>query len=396
MSVSHITGVTTRKENVTMFLADSTKGYKLCQPGDIVINTMWAYMAALGVARQTGTVSPSYGVYTPRNTEQLDPDYLNLLLRTELYRTQYNHRSTGITSSRLRLYADEFLAIPLICPPLSEQAAIVRYLDHTDELISRYISAKERLIALLEEQRQAVIQHAVTRGIDPNVNLRPTKIKWLCQIPKHWTLRRLGQLATKFGSGVTPRGGATVYQETGIPFLRSQNVHFDGLRLSDVARISSNLHQELSSSHVRPRDVLLNITGASIGRVCSVPEDFVEANVNQHVCIIRPNQDHLVSRFLAAFLSTPGAQSEIRTEQTGASREGLTLQSIRDFRIPLPPLPEQQNIISDIDKTTDKVYQAISAARRQISLMNEYRTRLIADVVTGQLDVRNAAVELPD
>ena len=127
-----------------------------------------------------------------------------------------------------------------------------------------------------------------------------------------------------------------------------------------------------------------------------MPEDFVEANVNQHVCIIRPNQDHLVSRFLSAFLSTPGAQSEIRTEQTGASREGLTLQSIRDFRIPLPPLPEQQNIISDIDKTTDKVYQAISAARRQISLMNEYRTRLIADVVTGQIDVRDAAVELPD
>ena len=127
-----------------------------------------------------------------------------------------------------------------------------------------------------------------------------------------------------------------------------------------------------------------------------MPEDFAEANVNQHVCIIRPNQGHLVSRFLVAFLTTPGAQSEIRTEQTGASREGLTLQSIRDFRIPLPPVPEQQNIISEIDKTTDKVYQAISAARRQIDLMHEYRTRLIADVVTGQLDVRDAAVELPN
>ena len=329
-----------------------------------------------------------------RPTVQAHPRFMGYALDSPPAAFQKSSMGRGITI--MHVYSSQLKNMCIPFPPLEEQAAIVRYLDHADDCINRYITAKERLIALLQEERQAVIHETVTRGLDPNVALGPTKIKWLGQIPKHWALRRLGQLATKFGSGVTPRGGATVYQEAGIPILRSQNVHFDGLRLSDVARISPNLHQELSSSHVRPRDVLLNITGASIGRVCSVPEDFAEANVNQHVCIIRPNQDHLVSRFLVAFLSTPGAQSEIRVEQTGASREGLTLQSIRDFRIPLPPVPEQQNIISDIDKTTDKVYQAISAARRQISLMNEYRTRLIADVVTGQLDVRDDAVELPD
>ena len=168
-----------------------------------------------------------------------------------------------------------------------------------------------------------MIHQAVTRGLDPDVQTKPGEIPWLENIPKHWDVRRLGQLATKFGSGVTPRGGAAVYRDTGVPFLRSQNVHFDGLRLDDVVRIPPNLHESMSASHVQPHDVLLNITGASIGRVCSVPHDLGQGNVNQHVCIIRPNQELLLSRFLVAFLSTSGAQNDIRTEQTGASREGL-------------------------------------------------------------------------
>ena len=279
-------------------------------------------------------------------------------------------------------------------PPLDEQHTIVRYLDHADELISRYISAKERLITLLEEQRQAVIHQAVTRGLDSDVQTKPGEIPWLENIPKHWDVRRLGQLATKFGSGVTPRGGAAVYRDNGVPFLRSQNVHFDGLRLDDVVRIPLNLHESMSASHVQPHDVLLNITGASIGRVCSVPYDLGQGNVNQHVCIIRPNQQRLLSRFLVAFLSTSGAQNDIRTEQTGASREGLTLQSIRDFRIPLPSISEQTQIVHRIDEATHDVYRAIASTSRQIDLTNEYRTRLIADVVTGQIDVRDTVVEL--
>ena len=290
---------------------------------------------------------------------------------------------------------EKFAAMRIPIPPIDEQAAIVRYLDYADELISRYISAKERLIALLEEQRQAVIHQAVTCGLDPDVQTKPGEIPWLENIPKHWDVRRLGQLATKFGSGVTPRGGAAVYRDTGVPFLRSQNVHFDGLRLDDVVRIPPNLHESMSASHVQPHDVLLNITGASIGRVCSVPHDLGQGNVNQHVCIIRPNQELLLSRFLVAFLSTSGAQNDIRTEQTGASREGLTLQSIRDFRTPLPPISEQTQIVHRIDEATHDVYRAIASTSRQIDLANEYRTRLIADFVTGQIDVRGAAIALP-
>ena len=217
MSVSHKTGVTPRKQNVTMFLAESNVGYKVCRPGDIVINTMWAYMAALGVAWQKGLVSPSYGVYRPLPHSSLNPDYVDRLLRTEEYRTAYLSRSTGITDSRLRLYPEQFLGIPLLHPPLAEQAAIVRYLDHAGRCILRYVSAKWRLIALLEEEKQAVVNRAVTEGLNHNVRFKPSGVEWMGDVPEHWEVAQLGRI------GVFSKGsGGTKDDEVpdGIPCVR--------------------------------------------------------------------------------------------------------------------------------------------------------------------------------
>ena len=166
MSVSHKTGVTPRKQNVTMFLAGSTVGYKVCRPGDIVINTMWAYMAALGVARQKGLVSPSYGVYRPFQDRSLNPDFIDHLLRTETYRTAYLTRSTGITDSRLRLYPDAFLGIQLLSPPIEEQRTIVQYLDKTERQFQAHVSAKKRQIELMEEYRTRLVADVVTGKLD--------------------------------------------------------------------------------------------------------------------------------------------------------------------------------------------------------------------------------------
>ena len=166
MSVSHKTGVTPRKGNVTMFLAESNVGYKLCRPGDIVINTMWAYMAALGVARQNGLVSPSYGVYRPLNHEYLNHDYIDSLLRTEAYRTNYLIRSTGITTSRLRLYPESFLDVTFLYPPRTEQNAIVAYLDRTTAATDDAIARAHRQIELVEEYHTRLIADVVTGQLD--------------------------------------------------------------------------------------------------------------------------------------------------------------------------------------------------------------------------------------
>ena len=166
MSVSHITGVTPRKKSVTMFLAESNIGYKLCRPGDIVINTMWAFMAALGVARQIGLVSPSYGVYRPLNHEHMNHVYIDSLLRTEAYRANYTIRSTGITSSRLRLYPESFLDIPLLCPPSAEQVAIVEHLERATSCTNAAIARTRRQIELVEEYRTRLITDVVTGKLD--------------------------------------------------------------------------------------------------------------------------------------------------------------------------------------------------------------------------------------
>ena len=166
MSVSHKTGVTPRKANVTMFLAESNIGHKLCQPGDIVINTMWAFMAALGVARQEGLVSPSYGVYRPHDESRLNRDYTDSLLRTETYRMNYFARSTGITSSRLRLYPESFLAIPLVCPPRGEQDGIAEHIDKITTSVDDAITRTQHQIDLMNEYRTRLIADVVTGQLD--------------------------------------------------------------------------------------------------------------------------------------------------------------------------------------------------------------------------------------
>ena len=201
---------------------------KRFRAGDVLFGKLRPYLAKVALPNQNGVCVSEFIVVRPRLTD-LSPKYLEQLLRSKPVIDAIDASTFGAKMPRAdwRFIGD--MRIPL--PPLPEQRAIAKYLDYVDRRIQRYIKAKERLIELLEEQKRAVINQAVTRGLDPDVPLKPSGVEWLGDVPAHWEARRLKFLATKFGSGVTPRGGAAVYMELGIPFLRSQNVHFDGLRL---------------------------------------------------------------------------------------------------------------------------------------------------------------------
>lgn len=396
LEVSLRTGVRVRdfeSSNRKQVMSDRDK-YKRARQGDIAYNMMRMWQGAIGVAPEDGLISPAYIVAKP--LPETNARYYEYLFRTGSYMDEVNKFSRGIVSDRNRLYWEDFKQMPSPIPPPEEQSAIVRFLDHADRRIRRFIRTKRKLIELLNEQKQALIHQAVTRGLDPHVKLKPSGVEWLGDVPEHCEIVALRYLATKFGSGITPRGGATVYQTNGIPFLRSQNIHFDGLRLNGVARITEEIHGSLASSHVQPNDVLLNITGASIGRACAVPEEFSEANVNQHVCIIRPRLKRVLPTYLAAFIATPMVQKEIAISQNGASREGLTLQDIRGLKVVLPNVSEQEKVITYINEESTVFNDCIQRAEAEIELITEYRTQLIADVVTGKLNVREAAAQLPD
>ncbi len=168
-------------------------------------------------------------------------------------------------------------------------------------------------------------------------------------IPLGWEVIRMGWLARKLGAGSTPLGGKSVYQSAGVPFLRSQNVHDDGLRLDDVALISRSLHERMSGTHVQRNDILLNITGASIGRCALVPSNFAEGNVSQHVAIIRLVLSD-IRQFIHLSLTSPFFQKVIDDVQVGVSREGLSMQRLRPFPMLIPPLAEQHRIVAKVDE----------------------------------------------
>ncbi|NHB70218.1 restriction endonuclease subunit S [Perlabentimonas gracilis] len=267
-----------------------------------------------------------------------------------------------------------------------EQTAIANYLDRKTAEIDQLIDAKKRLIELYHEEKTAIINQAVTKGINPNAKMKDSGIEWLGEVPEHWEVKRIKQLVSKVGSGVTPSGGASVYQTSGIPLLRSQNIHFDGLKLDDVAYISEDIHNDMSNSKVNAGDVLINITGASIGRTFYVEEWLGEANVNQHVCIIRPKKQ-ISSVYLYYLLRSNIGQEQIRQEQTGSGREGLTFEAIKKFVIPFVEIEEQQSIVHHIVTECSRIDTKIERTQRLIELLAEYRTALISEVVTGKVKV---------
>lgn len=175
-------------------------------------------------------------------------------------------------------------------------------------------------------------------------------------LPKGWKIKKLGEVISKMGSGVTPKGGRETYLSEGIPLIRSQNVLNGELDLSDVAFISEKQHNKMSGSKLKPNDVLLNITGASIGRSCVLPNDFMEGNVNQHVCIIRTNPNELKPFILSQYFLSINGQRIIDSYQVGGNRQGLNYDQLKSFEIPIPPLPEQQKI-AQILSTWDKAIQ---------------------------------------
>ena len=195
-----------------------------------------------------------------------------------------------------------------------------------------------------------------------------------------WSNKKIGNIASKVGSGSTPRGGSEAYTDHGVIFIRSQNVNNDQLLLDDVAYIPEETHLKMSGSKVIANDVLLNITGASIGRSCVVPHDFTEANVNQHVCIIRtPNDDPI---FVQSFLSSENGQNAIQSKQAGGGREGLNFQAIRAIDFHFPPSKEEQTKIATFLSTVD---EKISQLTQKHELLSQYKQGMMQKLFSQQI-----------
>jgi tRNA pseudouridine(38-40) synthase len=198
-------------------------------------------------------------------------------------------------------------------------------------------------------------------------------VEWIGEIPAHWEVTKIKTITIKIGSGVTPKGGAEIYELSGIPLLRSQNIYFDGFRLENVAYITSEIHDSMKNSQVQSGDVLLNITGGSIGRCYFVTNEFNEANVNQHVCIVRPNE-RIITEFLYYILSSTIGQQQIDLCQTGGNREALNFEQLKNFFLCLPKVDEQKNIVQRLKTSLNNINLTIEKFRKEIELTGSSRT----------------------
>jgi type I restriction enzyme S subunit len=291
-------------------------------------------------------------------------------------------QSLGRGSTFMELSLDDLKSFKIPKNSIQEQNKIVYSLESEVNRTDSLITAKELLVKKLSEKLQALIVHAVTKGLTSKTETRNTDIKGLDKIPKHWVVKKFKHITSKIGSGVTPRGGSEVYQRDGIPLLRSQNIYSDGLRLDDVAYISEEIHQSMTNSKVQKGDVLLNITGASLGRCYYFDEEYEEANVNQHVCILRPN-NYVLTKYLHYFLVSSVGQNQIAINEVGGGREGLNFDSIKSFFIPLPPKEEQAEIVFYLEAEVKKIYALQEATEKSIALLIERRESLIYEAVTG-------------
>jgi type I restriction enzyme S subunit len=377
LSVSHTTGVTPRSQkNVTMFKAESYVGHKVARPNDVVINTMWAWMSALGVSKNVGIVSPAYGVYRPLSVKTFLPEYVDYLLRTPMLRWEYICRSTGIRASRLRLYPDKFLDIAFPCPPPAEQEHMVAFLRVKEVQVRRLIRNKRRLIGLLNEQKQVIINRAVTRGLNAAAPMKPTGIDWMPEVPAHWEVVPLRHLTTCLDGKRVPLEASAREKMLGdIPYWGAN-------------QIIDHLNDFLFDEDL----ILLGEDGAPFFDRNKPVAFFSQGKVwpNNHIHVLRPRPGNR-PEFIVHALNCVDYTNYVG----GATRDKLTQSYMKAIPIPIPPKSEQGDILLHLEQECGPLNETAKRAAREVGLIQEYRERLIADVVTGKLDVRHIDIQTP-
>ena len=293
---------------------------------------------------------------------------------------------------------------PGVLPPLSEQAAIVRFLDHADRRIRRYIRAKQKLIALLKEQKQAIIHQAVTGQIDirtgkPYPVYKDSRVEWLGRIPQRWRAVSLGRLTLDrcdgpFGSGLK----SSHYTDEGIRVVRLQNIGHGTFNDEDAVYIAPEHYATLGDHSVQPGDLLIAGLGDPhhpAGRACVAPTNIRPAMVKADCFRFSVDQEAFLPAF-AALQLTATAHAASAVLSTGATRQRTNLQSTTGRHVVVSSKSEQARVVEYCTGEKARLDAVQQAAGREILLLGAYRTRLIADVVTGKLDVREAATQLPD
>jgi type I restriction enzyme, S subunit len=393
LSVSHYTGVTLKRDSLNSeddFIsnAETLEGYKKVAQGDLVINIMLAWNGSLGISPYDGITSPAYCVY--RAKENNNPEYFGYLFASNLLKTEFRKKSTGIIDSRLRLYSDKFFSIFSVVPPIAEQNQIVEYIKTQSQKINHFISKKQQFITLLKEQRQSVINEAVTKGIDKKVKLKDSGIKWLGNIPEHWEVRRLKNCINgKLRYGANESGYE--YNPSWYRYIRITDFTKEGF-LDEHNKLS--LPIEIGVEYeLADGDILFARSGATVGktfqfRFVSDEEKYCYAG---YLIKASPNESIILSNFLMEYTNSIVFENWKNSIFNKATIENIGADKYCVLKVPVPPITEQKQILDFIKTETATIDTAIAKTVREIELIKEYKEAMIAEAVLGKIHLSHSA-----
>ncbi|WP_374183010.1 restriction endonuclease subunit S [Klebsiella variicola subsp. variicola] len=370
--------------------------YQLVEPNDLVMNKMKAWQGSIAISEYEGIVSPAYFVYKPNNIlfELAHPRYVHYLLRNPIYVTQYLSRSKGIRVNQWDLDPDEFRNIELLLPDKTEQEKIYSFLDHETAKIDNLIEKQQQLIELLKEKRQAVISHAVTKGLNPDVPMKDSGVEWLGEVPEHWTISTLKHHA-KFIDGDRgseyPNDNDLV--DDGVVFLSSKNISNWEINIDDANYISREKFNRLNRGKTINGDVIVKVRGSTgrIGELAIFETERLNkstAFINAQMMIIRL-KNSFSNRFLCNVAQGHYWMEQLNVGAYGTAQQQLNNAIFSGMIMVVPPIDEQLTINKFLELEIKRFDGLIKNTSNMIQLIQERRTALISAAVTGKIDVRD-------
>ena len=370
-------GVFPQWENVAK--SDDGDNRKLVKKGDFVINSRSDRKGSSGVSDRDGSVSLINIVLQPRNT--VSTKYTNYLLKAYLFIEEFYRNGHGIVADLWTTRFDEMKMIKVAIPTLKEQDAIANYLDATTSNIDEAIAQQQKMIDLLNERKQIIINNAVTKGLDPNVKMKPSGIDWIGDIPEHWEVIKASYVYNHIGSGTTPKSGQEdYYSEEGIFFLQTGDLN-DGYINDTTKKITYKALRDTNLKIYPSGSLVIAMYGATIGKLGILN---INTTVNQACCVL-PDTKKMITKY--TFYTLLVAKNDLILQSRGGGQPNISQDTIKNEKLIVPPIKEQKAIVDYIDRFCIPLQVSIEAANKQISLLQERKQIIINDVVTGKVKV---------
>lgn len=382
LSMSQVYGlVPSEKVSRKSLQSENYAGGKLVAQDDLVLNRLKAHLGVFARAKESGVVSPDYTVLRPIG--DISVKYCESLFKTPIYVGEFRRRTKGIVEGFWRLYTDDFYNVTALLPPREEQDQIVAYLRAQDAHIARFIKAKRELIKLLTEQKLTIIDHAVTRGLDPNVRLKPSGIEWLGEVPEHWEVKPLKRWV---------RINARTLSEKTDPDFEFRYVDIGSVKTGRLVKELERIRFEAAPSRarrvLRRGDTIISTVRTYLRAIWYVDEDTDDLIASTGFAVLTPGKG-VEPEYLGYVIQSSSFVNRVTANSIGIAYPAIAETVMGRFLVALPStVDEQQSIVDHIKRESAPLDDAIARAEEEIRLIREYRDRLIADVVTGQIDVR--------